>query len=232
MYLPFINDKDLVAAVDKVLAAMKKANEKAEKNMYSNVIDPFSAIFDGVFQNLKLEDWLKLEKTRQIQKSMQNSIGDFHQDVIGHVHGWENLGTGGFLDVENKKKKIVAEIKNKYNTTKGDHKVKIYESLYYFLKNKGGYIAYYVEIIPKGKKSYDKPFTPPNNQTHQKMAPNERIRIIDGKSFYALVTGYPDALKDLYLVLPKIICERLKKDIDSKICLEYFTCLFNRVYQF
>lgn len=234
MYLSFISDKDLILAVDKVLAVMKKANADAEKKLYKNVVDPFSAIFDGMFQGLKLEDWLKLERTRQIQKSMQNSIGDFHQDVIGSIKDWENLSTGGFLDVRNKKKKIVAEIKNKHNTTKGDHKVKIYENLYYYLNEpeNEGYVGYYVEIIPKGKKTYDKPFTPSDNQTHHQRAPNERIRQIDGKSFYEMAAGYPDALKDLYLVLPKIICQRLSKKIDEKVCKEYFTDLFNKVYKF
>ena len=234
MYLPFISDKDLISAVDKVLAVMKKANSDAEKKLYKNVIDPFSAIFDGVFQGLDLRDWLKLERTRQIQKSMQNSIGDFHQDVIGSIKNWENLGTGGFLDVRNKGRKIVAEIKNKFNTTKGDHKVKIYENLYYYLKEpeNDGYTGYYVEIIPKGRKTYDKPFTPSDNQTHLQRAPNKRIRQIDGKSFYEMAAGYPDALKDLYLILSKIICQRLDKEIDEEGCTEYFTDLFNKVYEF
>ena len=234
MYLSFMSYKDLISAVDKVLAVMEKANADAEKKLYKNVVDPFSAIFDGVFQGLDLRDWLKLERTRQIQKSMQNSIGNFHQDIIGSIKDWENLSTGGFLDVRNKNRKIVAEIKNKYNTTKGDHKVKIYENIYYHLKEpeNEGYTGYYVEIIPKGKKTYDKPFTPSDNQTHYKRAPNEKIRQIDGKSFYEMAAGYPNALKDLYLVLPKIICQRLSKEVDEKVCKEYFTDLFNKVYEF
>ncbi|MCX6113231.1 MAG: Eco47II family restriction endonuclease [Proteobacteria bacterium] len=234
MYLSFISDEDLVTAVDKVLAVIKKANADAEKALYESVIDPFSAIFDGVFQSLSLNEWLKLERTRQIQKTMQNSIGEFHQDVLGSIKGWSNLGRGGLLDVVNIDKKIVAEVKNKYNTTKGNHKIVIYKDLFHFLYKPGndGYVGYYVEIIPKGKKVYNKPFTPSDNEIHLRLAANERIRQIDGKSFYEIATGSKTALMDLYVVLPEIICDRLNKKFDKKVCKEYFTDLFKKVYEF
>jgi len=48
--------------------------------------------------------------------------------------------------------KIIAEIKNKYNTTKGADKKTLYDNLELALLNKyKGYTGYYVEIIPKGK---------------------------------------------------------------------------------
>ena len=81
----------------------------------------------------------------------------------GSIPGWKNLGTGGGLDILNKRKKIIAEIKNKHNTTKGNHKIEIYDAIKAKLKlvEYSGYTGYLVEIIPKGKKKYDKPFDQP-----------------------------------------------------------------------
>ncbi len=44
----------------------------------------------------------------------QSAIGRFHQGVLGGVHGFKNHDAG--YDIENKQRKIIAEIKNKYNT--------------------------------------------------------------------------------------------------------------------
>ena len=98
--------------------------------------------------------------------------------------------------------------RNKYNTTKGNHKTKIYDDLRSLVNDKyKGYISYYVEIIPKGKKTYNILFAPSDNKKHKRKSAHRNIRVIDGKSFYALASGYPDALKDLYMVLPKVIAD-------------------------
>lgn len=72
-----------------------------------------------------------------------------------------------------------------------------------------GFTAYYVEIIPQPKSgqpgSYDEEFTPPDNKTGSSKPANQLIRKIDGRSFYALVTGIPDALDQLYGVVSAVI---------------------------
>jgi competence CoiA-like predicted nuclease len=72
-----------------------------------------------------------------------------------------------------------------------------------------GYTAYYVETIPRPKKNksqiYNVPFTPSDKQTKTSRPTNNLIRKIDGQSFYALVTGVPDALEQLYDAIPIVI---------------------------
>jgi len=75
-------------------------------------------------------------------------------------------------------------------------------------------MGYYVEILPKNKKIYNEPFTPSDNKIHTKRKENKMIRIIDGKSFYAIVTGKEDAIHELYLLLPEIIDDIL---VEAKI---------------
>lgn len=208
MYLPFISDDKLVEEVIVVLDKIELTNSTAEKKMHSNVVDPFSAFFDASMQGIPLNDWLELEKVRQIQKTLQNCIGDFHQGVLGNMNGWSNLETGNIVDIENEEREIIAEIKNKHNTTKGNHKISIYDELEAVLAMRGeDWVGYYVEIIPRGKKVYDDPFTPSDHKTQKNRPKNEKIRVIDGKSFYDLASGHDGALKELFLVLPNVISD-------------------------
>jgi len=211
--LNFISNKDLFKQVDHVLDVARNTSNKAEERLFTNMIDPFSALFDAMCQGISLEQWLEQEKSRQTQKTLQNALGGFHQEILGSIPGWESMGTGNVFDLKNEKMKIIAEVKNKYNTTKGNHKVAIYDDLAEQLKTKyKGYLAYYVEIIPKDKAVYNKPFTPPDNRTHKRRPAREDIRVIDGKSFYGLAAGDPEAIKKFYNALPIVIEELLGKN--------------------
>ena len=51
-------------------------------------------------------------------------------------------------------KKIIAELKNKHNTMKGDARINIYDDLEKCLKTTNkGFTGYYVEILPKNAKN-------------------------------------------------------------------------------
>lgn len=211
--LPFISDKKLFEQVARVLEVAKVSSSEAEEKLFANTIDPFSALFDAMCQGISLEQWMEQEKARQTQKTLQNALGEFHQEILGSFPGWTSLGKGNVFDLKNDKMKIIAEVKNKYNTTKGNHKVAIYDDLSGQLKNNyKGYTAYYVEIIPKNKAVYDKPFVPSDNRTHKRRKARKDIRVIDGKSFYALAAGDPDAIKKFYGILPIVIKKLLDTD--------------------
>jgi len=231
-YLPYITDKKLVSAVERVINVILKAERDSHSKMYSNVIDPFSALFDGVTHGLSFDEWLKSEKVRQIQKTMQNAIGEFHQDILGNVQGSCDLGTGQGLDVYHEKKRIIAEIKNKYNTTKGNHKVEVYDAIKNKLKESKftSCVGYYVEIIPQNKRVYNKPFTPPDNKNQKRRPINNRIRVIDGKSFYAMLTGHESALRDLFDVLPRVISDNTKHAKLGKKDAEKYAALYTQAF--
>lgn len=229
--LPFISNESLYSQVERVIDLTKGTLTKKEKKFYKNSVDPFSALFDALWQDISLTEWLQQEKSRQNQKTLQNALGDFHQEILGSFNGWKSLGRGDIIDLKNDTKKIIAEVKNKHNTTKGNHKVAVYDDLKRELKvNYEGYTAYYVEIIPKNKKIYDKPFTPPDNRTHKRRPKNKSIRVIDGKSFYALATGDVDALKKFYNVLPQAIADLLDRKPHVVKGDPSFESLFDRVY--
>lgn len=231
-YLPYISDNDLRSAVKTVVDCIFATQKQEESKMYKNVIDPFSAIFDGVVLELSLKDWLKTEKARQVQKTVQNKIGEFHQNILGSLPGWENLGRGKIVDIRNTDRKIVAEIKNKHNTTKGDFQAGVYNKLATVLSRPEyqRFTAYYVLIIPKTKKFTDKPFTPSDNETGTRKSPNEMIRQISGKEFYALATGVSEALSMLFDILPDVISEVAGVSNFSEQQKADFRSLFDRAY--
>jgi hypothetical protein len=228
--LTFISNKDLYMIVDKVLTVTREATNNATKNLYNNTVDPFSAIFDALRQGITLSQWIKQEESRQTQKTMQNALGNFHQEILGCIPGWKDMKVGQVFDLLNNDKKIIAEVKNKYNTTKGNHKIAIYDDLESQLNKYNGYVAYYVEIIPQNKKKYNKPFTPSDNKTKTRREAKETIRQIDGQSFYKLATGEENALKMLYDTLPKVIGDILGVTHEQFVKENFFQELFQKAY--
>jgi len=212
--LPFISNDDLYLHTGKVVAALQSRIHKADTNLYKNVVDPFSAVFGCLIQGISSVQWLELEKARQVQKTLEDYLGYFHQGILSSMPGWEQ--TTDVVDLMNRKLKLVADVKNKFNTTKGSHKKNIYDDLAAMIGRQGyhDFRGYYVEIIPKKPEPYDRPFTPPDNVTHTRRARNENIRIIDGGSFYELASGHKGALRMLYQTLPEVISEILgKRDV-------------------
>lgn len=197
--LPFKEKGILKTLVENLFQKLKEAMDEIEQNLYKNSIDPFSALIYCYYQKIPYDQWILQEKTRQIQKSLQNHIGKFHENVIGSFKGWESMKSDGIIDVKNSKQKIIAEIKNKFNTTKGNHKVKIYDDFLTLLGNDyKDYKAYLVEIIPKNGKRYCNTFRPPDNVMRKRRDENKKIMVIDGWTFYDLATNNKDALLNLY----------------------------------
>jgi len=205
-WLPFIPNTTLIEAVRELQNVAHLARVKAEKDGGRNVIDPFTALFQMQLLHITPEDWPLIEQNRQIEKSLQNDIGNFHQTILGSIPGWQNLHTGSVVDLVSHEYRIVAEVKNKHNTLKASDQAGLYDKLHDLVRKKGqefaGYTAYYVEIIPKRAERYDLPFTPSDNTTGTRKPADELIRRIDGASFYALATGHDDALRQLFHALP------------------------------
>jgi hypothetical protein len=207
--------------------AAQKSAAAVEANPYRNVIDPFSALIDAARQKINLDTWMEQEKVRQTQKGFQNALGDFHQDIIGDISGWKNEGIGGSIDVRNDSMKIIAEIKNKYNTVNSNSAKAIYGNLANHLQYaEKGYTAYLVSILPGNKKPINKQWSP-NKKT---MALRDDIRKIDGRSFYTLATGNPDSLQMLYGVLPNILKDMLKMNPELLKGTDEFKVLFEKAY--
>jgi hypothetical protein len=213
--LSFISDEELERAVGHLLKVASKAKIDVAKDINRNVVDPFSILFQMSGFNIDSDTWKTGEMSRQAEKTLQNHVGDFHQNILGAAPGWNNLGIGNIVDLECVDRKIIAEIKNKHNTVTGGKLVGLYQDLESQVMPKHSkykdYTAYYVMIIPKKSTRFNEKFIPSNKATGSRCTENELVRKIDGASFYAMVTGEEDALTQLFDSLPDVI-ENFCKD--------------------
>lgn len=94
---------------------MKAKNNITKKNFYSNKVDTIKLTFDAKFNGIDEESLIQAEILRQIDKSINNSIGTFHEQILGGIKGFEVRKLSGF-DIKAKDDTLFADIKNKHNT--------------------------------------------------------------------------------------------------------------------
>lgn len=230
--LNFISDNDFDHVVSELFDKAISAKEKMDdKKFHERVIDPLSSLIEISAFDLSYDDWQKGETRRQLQKTLTNAIGGFHQKLLGKVRGWEDLGTGGGVDLVNEERKIIAEIKNKYNTVSFGKEKDIYDELEDLVMPKASkykdFTAYYVKIIPSKPERYNINFTPPDKVTGKRKPDNPLIRVIDGYSFYNLVTDRGDAYEAVFKTIPLSILKNFKKEIRN---FDNIQSLFERAY--
>ncbi|MEQ8672564.1 MAG: Eco47II family restriction endonuclease [Aggregatilineales bacterium] len=205
-YLSWISDEDLINAVKYVDLSLKGALSILRlETLQSNVIDPFSLLFETKLGEISVQQWIENETQRQTQKTVQNALGKFHEMILGRVNGWQHLGIGHEtgLDLRNEEKTIYAELKNKYNTLNDDGNYAVREKLFSLIDKNPQVTAYLVHIIRKTKRPYNKEWIKKEGRN------DPRVKVISGDLFYALVTSQNTALLDLYNKLPEVI-ESLK----------------------
>lgn len=210
----FFWDKEKIKGILRTIISKAYKKYQEDIDLEKNTLDCFSCVIEASIRNMTLDEWKESERIRQLQKTLQNAIGNMHQEILSTIDGVRDLKIGELVDLESIDKKFIAEIENKFNTTKGNHKISIYDDIEKKLKEyDGDFKGYYVEILPKKKKRYNQVFTPSDNKTKSCRPINERIRIIDGYSFYAMVTGKNNALEELFFMFPDIIKDILS-DMD------------------
>lgn len=233
MNLSCVKKSVLISEVKHLLNVSANALAKQRNEMGKNVIDPFAATFEMAGFGLSHDEWAKSEQTRQAQKTLQNHIGAFHQNLLGSVKDWENLHSGAVVDLVCHKHKIIAEIKNKHNTLTGGKRSDLYKDLERLVMPKAsrykGYTAYFVTVIPRNAERFDDFFTPSDKGKGAPCPSNPLIRTTDGASFYAKVTGEHDALNQVFRALPEVVKTVSGTEFsraDQAELLEYFQTAF------
>ncbi|MCH9657228.1 Eco47II family restriction endonuclease [archaeon] len=123
-YVDFVSDGDFEDCVKWVIAGYQ-----GNGNPRKNGIDPFKTVFDMYNNNLTFDSWKNTESIRQIDKTVNNKIGEFHQKLLGCVDGWKDLQTGDVADISNDAKTIFVELKNRWNTVKGSDMIHVWNKL-------------------------------------------------------------------------------------------------------
>jgi hypothetical protein len=204
MILPFISDEHLFYSIDCLFKSYEKAKKSFDiKTFYKNKIDIFKWTFDNSFGGLSEEEMLLLELNRQIDKTISNAIGEFHENILGGIKGFQRGKQSGY-DIKADDNTLFAELKNKYNTMNSSATESVYQKLSSFAKNNPNAKCYLVQILSKSSFSSEW-----SGKINGKNYNQERVYIISGDRFYELLTGDSKGLFKLYECLPTAITKYL-----------------------
>ncbi len=85
--LDFISDDDIFNHVKNTIE--KYRSIIGLKEFQKNIIDPIKLTCDAKIYQQSLEDIIEVEVIRQLDKSNNNHIGYFHQNLFQYIDGWE-----------------------------------------------------------------------------------------------------------------------------------------------
>lgn len=203
-YVDFISDEHFIECIKNLHNAYLKAKANiTKKKFYNNKIDTIKLTFDAKFNHLEEDKIIQTEILRQIDKSINNSIGTFHEEILGGIKGFERGFQSGF-DIKATDNTLFADIKNKHNTMNSSSAESLFQKLASYADNYKSAKCFWVQILAKN--SFHEPWF---GEINGKEYSHSRVFKISGDQFYALLSGNENAFYDLYTALPKAINDYL-----------------------
>lgn len=204
-YVTYISDEHLMTCIRNLHKSYLRAKRNiSKKSLYINKVDTIKLTFDAKFNGINEADLIQAEILRQIDKSINNSIGNFHEQILGGINGFEIGKLSGF-DIKATDNTLFADIKNKHNTMNSSSAEALFQKLSRYADDYKKAKCYWVQILAKG--SFNELW---KGEINGKEYSHSRVFKISGDQFYALLSGEDDALFQLYNALPKAIEEYLK----------------------
>ena len=140
------------------------------------------------------------EIVRQRDKTNNNAIGYFHQNMFKYIKNCDVPQTGFDVVYDNGVDKIYVEMKNKHNTMNSSSSQKTYMRMLNQILKEDNCKCYLVEIIAKHSQNIIWKVSLDNETVS-----NERIKRVSIDKFYEEVTGDKDAFYKICKVLPEVI---------------------------
>lgn len=209
--LDFISEENFKKHVQ---ATILKYGEKLEsfdlKRFNSNLVDPIKLIFDKSVYKTSWEEIVNSEIFRQRDKSNNNDIGYFHQNIFSYFDGCEVPQEGWDVIYRNPDGIVMpdgdvvhtlyVEMKNKHNTMNSASSAKTYIKMQSQLLDDDDCACMLVEAI--AKYSQNVKWT---TKVDGKSVQHKRIRRVSMDQFYAIVTGDENAFYKMCMALPEVI---------------------------
>lgn len=207
-YVDFISDEHFLNCVANLHKAYLKAKKNiTKKNFYSNKVDTIKLTFDSKFNKIDEESLIQAEILRQIDKSINNSIGTFHEQILGGIEGFEIGKLSGF-DIKASNNSLFALFK--FNETSKNIEDSVFEKLSESAR------------FFKNAKFYFVDFTIDENKFEKWIIGNDEYKVshknvykISGLAFYDLITKTDNSLNIIKESLPHIIDQFLISDTKS-----------------
>lgn len=207
--LTFMSDKHLCDCIYKLYTAYIRDKRDLDlTDLYKNKLDPIKAYFDMEFNQINLEEFIDIEAKRKADKNINNHIGDFHQELLDGIEGFEAPQHAGY-DVKKIDDTIFGELKNKHNTMNSSSTEATFQKLQRYANEYPNSTCYLIEVV--ATQSQNILWTP---TCSGRFYSHSRIRRISIDKFYELATGKPNAFKELCdairIATPQII-NRIKE---------------------
>ncbi len=203
-YVDFISDDHFLKCVGNLHKAYLKAKKNiTKKSFYANKVDTIKLTFDSKFNNIDEESLIQAEILRQIDKSINNSIGTFHEQILGGISGYEVGNLSGY-DIKALNNTLFADIKNKHNTMNSSSAESLFQKLAKYANENKKAKCYWVQILAKN--SFCELWS---GEINGKEYSHSRVYKISGDQFYALLSGNENAFLQLYKKLPIAISDYL-----------------------
>ena len=201
--LGFISDEDIYNHVKETVLRYSVGIDLKEFN--SNIVDPIKLTFDAKVYRRTLEEVIASECLRQMDKSNNNHIDYFHQNIFRYAgNGWEVPNEG--FDVVNEDRHIYVEIKNKRNTMNSAASQKTYMKMQNKIVRDSHATCMLVEVIATKSQNKTWLVTVDKEQFN-----NENIRRVSMDKFYEIVFGDTFAFAKLCRTLPVILDDVIKE---------------------
>ncbi len=210
--LGFISNEDIYNHVKATVLQYRRSINLIEFN--KNIIDPIKLTFDAKIYGQTMRQTIESECIRQIDKTNNNRIGYFHQNIFRFAgHGWivpENGEQGGF-DVLNNDLHIYVEMKNKHNTMNAASASDTYVKMQSKILHDDRATCMLVETIARKSQNEIWEITINENGRKQKYS-HQRIRRVSMDKFYSIVFDDNEAFFKLCKALPKVLDDVIADD--------------------
>ena len=202
-YVNFISDEHLLNCIENLHKSYLKAkNNVSKKSFYTNKVDTIKLTFDAKFNDINEDDLIQSEILRQIDKSINNSIGTFHEQILGGIKGYEIGNLSGF-DIKANDDSLFA-IFGASDLSKNISDA-VFEKLANSARTYVNAKFYYVQLDDVSETNEKWIIGHEEYSVSQK-----RVFKVFLKEFYALLAKQENALFQLFEILSNVITEYLK----------------------
>jgi hypothetical protein len=113
-YVTFVPNEHLKDCISQLYSKYLEAKTTYNKKHFNkNKVDVFKMLFDKKFNSLNEEALIEKEISRQIDRTVVNAIGDFHENILNGVEGFSGI------DIKSDDNKIFIELKTNTLQLKG-----------------------------------------------------------------------------------------------------------------
>lgn len=196
-YLSFISDTHFLSCIEQLYDTYSQCKQTMDLNsFYKNKIDPIKFSFDMMFNDIDIESYIVNEITRKNDKTINNAIGIFHQNLFDGIDGFKAPMASGY-DIKKLDNTIFCELKNKHNTMNSASQKATFHKLASLSEQYPNATCYLVEIIATRSQDILWEFKSGNEYCS-----HPKVRRISADKFYSIATGNPNAFKELCEAIP------------------------------